>query len=72
MYDYDEKVRDKFFFNAAFAFLFTWFARSPSAKEFTKSQFTKKNEKYVQITKKRIEQLGEIAWTSLKACNVPK
>jgi len=39
MYDYDEKVRDKFFFNAAFAFLFTWFAKSPSAREFTRSQF---------------------------------
>jgi hypothetical protein len=46
MYDYDEKVRDKFFFNSAFAFLFTWFAKSPSGKEFTRSQFKKKNEKY--------------------------
>ena len=47
MYDYDEKVRDKFFFNAAYSFLFTWFAKSPEAKKFTKSQFAKKNEKYV-------------------------
>ena len=72
MYDYDEKVRDKFFFNAAYAFLFTWFAKNPVAREFTKSQFRKKNEKYVQITLKRITELGEIAWTTFKACNVAK
>ena len=72
MYDYDEKVRDKFFFNAAFAFLFTWFAKSPKAREFTKSQFQKKNEKYIQITLKRIEELGEIAWNTFKACNVSR
>lgn len=72
MYDYDEKVRDKFFFNGAFAFLFTWFAKSPSAREFTKSQFRKKNEKYVHLTLKRISELGDIAWTTFKACNVSK
>jgi len=72
MYDYDEKVRDKFFFNSAFAFLFTWFAKSPSGKEFTKSQFQKKNEKYVHLTMKRIEELGDIAWSTFKACNVSK
>ena len=72
MYDYDERVRDKFFFNAAFAFLFTWFAKSPSAREFTKTQFQRKNEKYVQITLNRISELGELAWTTLKACNVSK
>ena len=72
MYDYDEKVRDKFFFNAAFAFLFTWFSKSPVAKEFTKSQFQKKNARYVEITLKRISELGEIAWTTLKSCNVSK
>ena len=72
MYDYDEKVRDKFFFNAAFAFLFTWFSKSPDAREFTKSQFQKKNAKYVQITLKRISELGEMAWNTLKSCNVSK
>lgn len=72
MYDYDEKVRDKFFFNAAFSFLFTWFSKSPSAREFTKSQFKKKNEKYVHLTLKRISDLGDIAWSSFKACNVSK
>lgn len=72
MYDYDEKVRDKFFFNAAFACLFTWFAKSPSAREFTKSQFQKKNEKYVSLTLNRISQMGDLAWTTFKACNVAK
>ena len=32
----------------------------------------KKNEKYVQITLKRISELGEIAWANFKACNVAK
>jgi len=50
MYHYDEKVRDKFFFNPAFAFLFTWFAKSPSGREFTQSRFEKKDEKYISPT----------------------
>jgi len=50
MYHYDEKVRDKFFFNPAFAFLFTWFAKSPSGREFTQSRFEKNDEKYISPT----------------------
>jgi len=47
MYHYDEKVRDKFFFNTAFSFLYYVFAKSRSGIEFTKSKFEKKDAKYV-------------------------
>lgn len=46
MYHYDEKVRDKFFFNPAFAFLYYVFSKTLSGIEFTKSRFEKKDAKY--------------------------
>jgi len=47
MYHYDEKVRDKFFFNPVFAFLYVWFAKSLSGIEFTKSNLKEKDAMYV-------------------------